>query len=421
MAKLKEERHFTAPFTVFILTLPYGISVGFASVTLPFLLVQNGFTVAAVASITALGLSSNLWRFAWAPMTDLTLTLHKWYWIGIIFCAVSLLALCFIPLDVKLTALLTIVVFISQVANTFVIAPVGGFMAKTVKTGQKGMASGWFQAGNCGGIGIGGGAGIWLSTHFSYHLSIIVMSVLMMMCAIGLYFVPQVHPEKAENIKAKLKSIVVDIKELFRSRLAIYTTILIVTPIGAGAATYVWSSVGADWRVTPDTVALVTGALSGVIGVVGCIAGGWVADKVGRWWAYFGSGVFMALVTLVMCVSAFTPFTYTTGVLFYAFTYGFANAAFTAVVLHAIGKGLASTKYALLSSIANLGPVYMTALDGYLHDKYSIKFMLMGETVLGIVFTLILLIVLSRLGLHKTEAQPDDMEDMPEVILTNPA
>lgn len=385
------------------------------------MLVQNGFTVAAVASITALGLSSNLWRFAWAPMTDLTLTLHKWYWIGVIFCAVSLLALCFIPLNFKLTALLTVVVFISQIANTFVIAPVGGFMAKTVKTEQKGRASGWFQAGNSGGIGIGGGAGIWLSTHFSYQIAIIVLSVIIMVCVIGLYFVPQVYAEKAESLKAKFRSIYVDVKDMFRSRVAIFTTVLIVTPIGAGAATYVWSSVGTDWKVTPDTIALVTGALSGLIGVIGCVIGGWVADKVGRWWAYFGSGILMALVTLAMCISAFTPFTYTTGVLFYAFTYGFANAAFTAVVLHAIGKGLASTKYALLSSVSNLGPVYMTALDGYLHDKYNIKFMLMGETVLGIVFTIILLIVLSRLGLNQKEAVLDDLEDIKEVTLTNPA
>ncbi len=70
--------HHTAPFLILLLVLPYGISAGFVSVTLPFLLVQHGFTVATVASITALGLSANLWRFAWAPLTGLTLSLYTW-------------------------------------------------------------------------------------------------------------------------------------------------------------------------------------------------------------------------------------------------------------------------------------------------------------------------------------------------------
>ena len=397
---------FTAPFLVLFLALPYGISSGFVSVTLPFLLVHHGFTVAATASITALGLSANLWRFAWAPLTDLTLTLHKWYWIGAIFCAVSLIALCFIPLDVKSGVILTVVVFISQVAATFVVSPVGGFMAKTIKAEEKGRAGGWYQAGNLGGMGAGGGAGIWLSTHISYNIAIIILSAVILACGLTLFFVPKVAAEKGQNIKAKFRSIVADIKELIKSPVAIFTTIMITTPIGAGAAAYIWSSVGKDWNVSSDTVALVTGLLSGIVTAIGCVFGGWVADKLGRWWAFFGSGGLMALVSLGMAVSSFNPFTYTAGVLGYAFMMGFAYAAFSAVVLHAIGKGLAATKYALLSSISNLAPIYMTELDGFLHDKYNIRFMLLGETVLGFAFIAVSLVILGRLGLHKAEALP---------------
>lgn len=176
---------------------------------------------------------------------------------------------------------------------------------------------------------------------------------------------------------------------------------MIVTPIGIGAAAYIWSSVGKDWQVTADTVALVTGILSGAISAMGCVFGGWVADKLGRWWAFFGSGSLMAIVTLVMGISAFTPLTYVIGILLYAFMFGFANAAFSAIVLHAIGKGLASTKYALLSSISNIAPVYMTTFDGWLHDKYNIKTMLFGETILGIGFIIISLLILSHAKLDK--------------------
>ncbi len=263
------KRNTANPVAVFFHVLPYGISGGFASVTLPFLLTNNGFSVSAAASITALGLSSNVWRFLWAPMTDLTLSLHKWYLIGIGLCTSTLLLLGLIPLETGAVGILTITVFLSQIAATLIVSPVGGFMAKTIPEYEKGRA------------------------------------------------------------------------------------------------------------------------------------GGWIADKYGRWLLFFGAGALMATVTLIMSLSAYLPTTYIIGVLFYALTFGLANAGFSAIVLHAIGKGLASTKYALLSSFGNIPYAYMTYIDGRLHDSYNLKTMLLGETLLGISFIIISLLVLYQLRLKK--------------------
>lgn len=199
------KRIVTEPFIILFLVLPYGVSSGFASVTLPFVLIQHGFSVAATASITALGLSANIWRFVWAPLTDLTLSLHKWYLIGISFCAATLLLLCVIPLNNNTAGILTAAVFISQLAATFVVAPVGGFMAKTVTEEKKGRAGGWYQAGNLGGMGIGGGIGIWLSTHYTYQIAGIILSIAMLTCAAALYFVPQVFAETEKKLKDRFK------------------------------------------------------------------------------------------------------------------------------------------------------------------------------------------------------------------------
>lgn len=393
------KQNYTEPITILFLVLPYGTSSGFVSVTLPFLLIQHGFSVATAASITALGISANIWAFVWAPLIDLTLSLHKWYLMGISFCATALVLLCFIPLNNNSTGLLTAIVLFSQIAATFVSAPVGGFMAKTVKEEKKGRAGGWYQAGNLGGLGLGGGAGIWLSVHFSYHTAGIILSILMLVSATALYFVPQVYAEKERTLKEGFKTIAHDVKDLFRSPIVVFTTAMTLTPIGIGAAAYIWSSVANDWKVTPDAVALTTGAMSGCISAIGCVFGGWIADKVGRWWAFFGSGTLMAIVTLVMSISSFTSSTYIIGVLLYAFMQGFAFAAYSAMVLHAIGKGLASTKYALFNSIGNIAPVYMTIFDGWMHDKYNITTMLQGETVLGLGFITISLFALSRFNI----------------------
>ncbi|MDB5285293.1 MAG: Major Facilitator Superfamily protein [Mucilaginibacter sp.] len=388
----------TAPYLIFFLVLPYGISSGFVSVTLPFLLVQHGFSVAATASITALGLSANLWRFAWAPLTDLTLSLHKWYLIGTALCAATLLLLCGILLQLSSAFILTVIVFLSQIAATLVVSPVGGFMAGTVHPEKKGLAAGWYQAGNVGGMGFGGGAGIWLSTHYSYQLAIIVLCLIMALCTLTLYVVAPVLADSSKKLTGRFKFLFTDLKSLMRSPSVIFSFLVIITPVGIGAAAYIWSSIGGDWHADADLVALVNGVLSAIITVLGCVFGGWVADKAGRWWSFFGAGSLMALIGAFMAFAGFNPFTYTVGILCYAFAFGCASAAFSAVALHAIGPDLGSTKYALISSFSNIAPVYMTALDGWVYGRSGIKVMLLTESLLGGIFVIISLLVLAWLN-----------------------
>ena len=374
----------TSPATFFVLVLPHGISAGFTSITLPFVLTRAGFPVALSASIVAIGVSANLWRFLWGPVADLTLTLRRWYVVGLLAAAASLLLLGIVPFRQNTFALLITLVFVSQVAATFVVLPVGGLMAHTVEPGEKGRAAGWYQAGNLGGIGLGGGAGVWLVSHFSTAVASAVLTAAMVACAGSLAFVPDVRPLVNTPIGRRMREIGRDFRELLRSPIALLVTILVMSPIGAGAATNRWSAVASDWRATPDAVALVTGVLSGIASALGCVIGGWSCDRIGRWWAIFGSGSAMAGVAAVMATAPHTPVAYDIGVLFYAASTGWAWAAFSALLLYAIGRGAASTKYATLSSLGNLPTTYMTAFDGWVHDRSDAAGMLNAEALLGI-------------------------------------
>src|SRR5438309_541431 len=107
------------------------------------------------------------------------------------------------------------------------------------------------------------------------------------------------------------------------------------------------------------------------------------------WWLDGGSGralvgifwlgVLIALVAVVMAMAARSSSAFASGVLCYAFLGGIAYAAFSALVLFAIGRGAASTKYALLSSFGNVPIIYVTALNGWSHDRYGSAGMLMIE------------------------------------------
>jgi MFS transporter, PAT family, beta-lactamase induction signal transducer AmpG len=374
----------TAPAAFFVLALPFGISAGFTNVTLPFVLTRAGFSVAAAAAIVAVGISSNIWRFIWGPVADVTLTLRRWYLIGLFACAGSLFLVSTMPLNPHAAGILTVAVFLSQVAATFVMLPLGGLMAHTVADEQKGRAAGWFQAGNLGGMGAGGGVGVWLATHVSTAAAGAVLALAMIACASALVFATDVRPLTHEPIGHRMRGVGRDFLALVRSPIALLVMVLVMSPIGAGGAINLWSAVAPDWRASPDTVALVTGVLSGVASVTGCVACGWICDRIGRWWAFFGSGAMMAAVAIGMAMSSRTPFVYISGVLLYAVSTGGTYAAFSALLLYAIGRGAASTKYATLSSLGNFPTAYMTAFDGWMHDRSGAAGMLNGEAALGL-------------------------------------
>ena len=71
------------------------------------------------------------------------------------------------------------------------------------------------------------------------------------------------------------------------------------------------------------------------------------------------------------------------------------------ILMKAVTPGMASTKYALISSLGNIPFLYMTMSDGWLHDSYGIRIMLYGETFMGVGFALILLLVLAKLRSNK--------------------
>ena len=183
----------TKPFVFFFLVLPYGISSGFVSITLPFFLTNAGFSVAAAGAIVAVGVSANLWLFLWGPLADLTLTPKRWYLVGLTTGAGAIFLLSLIPFQQSSTALLTVMVFVSQIATTLVVLPLGGLMAHTVPDERKGRAAGWYQAGNLGGNGVGGGAGVWLGAHMSKELAGSVLGFVMLLSAIALYLASDVR------------------------------------------------------------------------------------------------------------------------------------------------------------------------------------------------------------------------------------
>src|SRR5205085_3470395 len=155
-------------------------------------------------------------------------------------------------------------------------------------------------------------------------------------------------------------------------------------PIGTGAATNLWAAISADWRASANTVALVTGALGGVASALGCLVGGYWCDRMDRKKAYWVFGLAQAACAIAMAMSPRTEIVYIAYVMLYAFISGLTYAAFSAVVLEAIGYGAAATKYNVFASLSNMPIAYMTLVEGLAHTRWGAGTMLWTEAGLGV-------------------------------------
>jgi predicted MFS family arabinose efflux permease len=180
-----------------------------------------------------------------------------------------------------------------------------------------------------------------------------------------------------------------DLWSVVRSRGGFLALLICFLPIGTGAATNLWAAIAADWRAPANTVALVTGALGGVASAAGCLVGGYWCDRMNRKKAYWLFGLAQAACAVAMALSPRTEWMYIAYVMLYAFISGLTYAAFSAVVLEAIGHGAAATKYNLFASLSNMPIAYMTLMDGWAHTRWGVSAMMGVEAamcVAGIVF-----------------------------------
>jgi len=186
--------------------------------------------------------------------------------------------------------------------------------------------------------------------------------------------------------------VVKDIWHLACSKPGALALLLSLLPIGSGAASGLWSAVAADWNASANTVALATGVLSGIIMMVGSIAGGWMCDRMDRKNAYMLFGVMQALCAIGMAALPHTEHWYFVMTSLYSFVTGLTYAGYSAFVLESMGVGAAATKFSLYASLSNTPIMYMTRIDGWAHGRFGPSGMLFGEAIagaIGLVFFLL--------------------------------
>ena len=388
------------PFIYLILILPFGVMGGYLSVAVAWQLRAAGVPVAEVAALIALSYIPHMWKFVWAPIADTTLSRKARYVIGCVLSALGIFAFGVYPATSSGIGVLSVVALIANFAATFVGMSVESLMAYQTPDAEKGRAGGWFQAGNLGGHGIGGGLGLWLAQTLNENwMSSAIIGGACLLCCLALLFIAEpVVTHRSTSILRSLKDVGLDVWQTARARMGAIALFLCFMPIGSGAASGLWSSVSADWHASANTVALVTGVLNGLVAAAGCVVGGWVCDRLDRTTVYVMYGVLQGLCAVLMAVSSRTESMYVVFTLLYAYITGLTYAGFSAFVLEAMGRGAAATKYNLFASLSNMPIAAMTAINGWAYGVWGASGMLFTEASVALAGLLVFLVVIRVFG-----------------------
>jgi len=384
------------PVVFLVLMLPFGAGAGYVTVTLGYLLAQRGVSAELIATVIAANLLPQTWKFLWAPVIDTMLGPKTWYTIGTALTAVAVFACSLAPATTPGVALLTVLVFLISVATSFISMSIDLLLAQNTREDQKGRASGWFQAGNMAGGGLGGGAALWLAQHVDAPwVSPVVLGGACMLCPLALLRLPAHNPfagpgaplrGAAARLREQMRRLFVVLRELWalvRSRKGFLGLLVVGLPIGTGAGSNLWSAVADGWQASADSVALVNGALGGVASGIGALFWGEVCDRMDRKAAYVLAGVAQAAVAVFMALAPHTEWMYIAFTLIYAVTSGMTFAAFSAVAFECVGSMAAATKYNVFASLSNTPILYMSLIEGWAYTAHGPNTMLYAEAGLA--------------------------------------
>jgi len=368
------------PVLFFFLYFGFGAPGGFLTGTIEYFYSKAGVSTAAFGLIVSIALAAQVLKVLWAPLVDTTLNVKAWYLLAIAVIVPCLLLSANLPIAPASAVKLGVLSLVVSIASSFLGMAADSLMAHDTAPERRGAAGGWSQAGNLGGGGIGGGAGLWVASQFhSLPISGVVVAAGTAACALALMFAPKAHAVASHaNYLATLRLVVVDCWRVCKARLGWLTLFVLVLPLGAGGAQQLFSALAKEWGVGVD---LLTG-INGLVGVatgVAALVGGYLCDRMDRKAAYVLFGVIGGVICAAIALMPRTPEWYVVFVFAYSAALGLSYAAFSAATLEAIGGGAAATKYTLFASISNIPVALMPALDGWADTRWNVGALLWTE------------------------------------------
>jgi MFS family permease len=293
--------------------------------------------------------------------------------------------MCTVPIREDTVVLVTAIVLAANVAATFIAFSVQGLVVHNVPAAERGRVGGFLQTGNQVGQTLGGGLALWLMRHLpSPWMAGAVLASLVAACGLALAHVEEPpRPASGDTIVMRIRGVGREVFALARSRDGWLGLLLAFLPIGTGAAQFLFASIASEWGAGADLVAAVQGMGAGIAIAAGCLAGGWLTDRMPRRRAYVLACAAQLVAAALILVSPRLPVSFAVVSMTYTFTLGLCIGALTGFVLPLAGEGATATTVSLFFAFNTMGGLLLIRAAGAAHDAWGTAGMLGTEIVVG--------------------------------------
>jgi MFS family permease len=366
--------------------LPFGLSLGFMSTALPFLLTRQGVSVDRVAKVVATVVLPTVFAFLFKPLLDSGLKRST-------YCLI-LTATASLGLGIGVTMLtpahLTIAIPALLVATFSMVLYTGaanGWMSQVTGDHERGIVAGWQNVANLGGGALGSYAVMLLLTHsiLTRQSAGVLMAALVWLGATPLLFFPKAPEPKFRMVDVFSKTLI-EIGRAVRRRECLVGFAILLSPAAGTAAQNLQSGLGKDFHTSEGVVIWVTGIGSALVCSIGALVGGKLADRFPRGYVYLFSGLGTAATAIAAALLPRTAMVFIVTTLVYNAIIGSIYAAYNALGLELTGDSpVASTQLGLFAASINVNVNYMTRADGVGYRKGGVTGMYLVDGLASVV------------------------------------
>ncbi|MCL4537314.1 MAG: MFS transporter [Nitrospirae bacterium] len=359
--------------TVTLLGFASGLPLALTSGTLQAWMAVDGVDIKTIGIFALVGLPYTV-KFLWSPMMDrfvppLLGRRRGWMIITQIALILGIAAMAFnspkqAPL---LIAAFALTVAFSSASQDIV---VDAYRTDVLREKERGAGAAVFVMGYRIAMLVSGALALILSDNIGWHNTYLLMAGLMAIGVISAFFGPEPE-QKIIPPKSLQEAIWGPLKDYFSRRSAVMLLLLIILyKLGdayAGSLTTAFLIKGVGF--TPTDVGTINKGLGLVSLIVGAMFGGALMARLGLFRSLLLFGVLQAVSNLSFMVLAWLGKNY--GMLIFAVAFenlsgGMGTASFVALLMTMCNSRYSATQYALLSSLAALGRIFIAPTSGFI-------------------------------------------------------
>ena len=349
--------------------LPQGVNGAILLVTVPQLLAANHVPEIHIATITATGLLPNVGSFILGPLLDWRFTRRAY---AIVLTIVGALCTFGALLAIDDLPLLTLLLFVANLAISMTIASVGGWFGNVVDAERQGRLSAWLTAANAGTFGLTAAAAMHLLRGLPYVLGAGILSGFILL-AVPLFWVVYCPPADRGLAREGFRRFVIDVLAVLKNPSVQWSLVLFMLPVSSFALTNTLGAFGRDFGTSEHMVGLLGGAGASIMGVAGSLLIPRFERLASPRSLYLLVGASGAMFTLSLVTLPHHMITFGTATLGENLFQGAALSLQNLIILRTIGRDnpLAATQFGLLTAATFLPLTYMQMADGAAYHLWN--------------------------------------------------